>query len=65
MSGLSDAVIILIIGSTTALMGLCCKLSFLSKCRKIKFGCLEIDRDTAHEQNISIGNSTPQNNNIV
>ena len=60
---ISDAVIILNIGSGTALMGLCCKLSYSSKCKTIKLGCLQIERDTEHEQSINIGNATPQNNN--
>ena len=53
---LSDPVIILIIGSATALVGLCCKLSYSSKCKTIKCGCIEINRDTEHEQEVNISN---------
>jgi len=58
---LSDPVIILIIGSATALVGLCCKLSYSSKCTKVKCCCIEIDRDTEHEQVINITNSSNRN----
>ena len=58
---LSDPVIILIIGSATALMGLCCKLSYSSKCTKVKCCCLTIDRDTEHEQVININNASNRN----
>lgn len=53
---ISDPVIILIIGSATALVGLCCKLSYSSKCKTIKCGCIEINRDTEHEQEVNISN---------
>ena len=55
---LSDSIIILIIGSATALFGLLFKLSYSSKCSRVKCGCIEITRDTIHEQPINI-NSTP------
>jgi hypothetical protein len=61
----SDAVIILIIGSGTALMGLCCKLSYSSKCKVINLGCLHIERDTEHEQAITIDHHSGHENNIV
>ena len=58
---ISDPVIILIIGSATALLGLCCKLSYSSKCKTIKCGCIKITRDTEHEQSVNIGNTSPRN----
>ena len=62
MSGLDNGIITLIITSAVALVGLCLKLSYSSKCKVIKCGCVEIIRDTEHEQAINIG-GTPQNNN--
>ena len=62
---ISDPVIILIIGSATALLGLCCKLSYSSKCKTIKCGCIEINRDTDHEQSINIGTNSNRNLNSV
>ena len=59
-------IVLLITGSMTVIM-LCLKLSYSSKCKTIKCGCIEITRDTDHEQAINIG-STPQqnaNNNVV
>ena len=58
---ISDPVIILIIGSATALLGLCCKLSYSSKCKTIKCGCIEITRDTDHEQVINISSASNRN----
>ena len=56
-------IVLLITGSMTLIM-LCLKLSYSSKCKVIKCGCIEIIRDTEHEQVINIG-STPQQNNVV
>ena len=62
---LSDGIISLIIGAASALMGLLCKLSYSSKCTKVSCcGCIEITRDTAREQQISL-NSTPTQNNMI
>ena len=58
---LSDPVIILIIGSGTALLGLLCKLTYSSKCKRIKCGCITIERDTDHEVAININNASPRN----
>ena len=58
---ISDPVIILIIGSTTALLGLLCKLSYSSKCTKVKCCCIEIERDTEHEQVINISSASNRN----
>ena len=62
---ISDPVIILIIGSATALLGLLCKLSYSSKCTKIKCCCLEIERDTENEQVLNINNASSRNLNVV
>ena len=62
---ISDPVIILIIGSATALLGLCCKLSYSSKCKTIKCGCIEITRDTENEQVLNINNASSRNLNVV
>ena len=56
-------IVLLITGSMTLIM-LCLKLSYSSKCKVIKCGCIEIIRDTEHEQVINIG-STSQQNNVV
>ena len=56
-------IVLLITGSMTLIM-LCLKLSYSSKCKTIKCGCIEITRDTEHEQVINIG-STSQQNNVV
>ena len=61
---MDSTIIALIIGSSTALIGLCLKLSYSSKCKRIKCGCITIERDTDHEQNINLG-STPQQNSMV
>ena len=44
---------------------LCLKLSYSSKCKVIKCGCIEIIRDTDHEQAINIGGTPQQNANVV
>ena len=53
---ISESVMILIIGSASALLGLFCKLLYSSKCTTIKCGCIEIKRDTEHETAINISN---------
>ena len=62
---MDSTIIALLIGSSTALIGLCLKLSYSSHCTHVKCCCLEVDRDTATEQLINIGNSTPRQNNMV
>jgi len=59
---LSDAIISMIIVSSTGLIALCCKLLYSSKCRVIKCCGGEIHRDTEHEVNINM--QTPNQNNI-
>ena len=56
---LSDAIISMIIVSSTGLLALSLKLCYSSKCRTVKMCCLTVDRDTDHEQTINIGNQTP------
>ncbi len=56
---LSDAIIMTIIVSITGLCGLSLKLCYSSKCKIIKCCGGSIIRDTDHEQNINIGNQTP------
>ena len=56
---ISDPVLIIIIGSVSALIGLGLKICYSSKCTHVKFGCVEIDRDTNHEVAINIS-ASPQ-----
>ena len=51
---ISDAVILSIIASGVGVIGLLIKYSFASKCNRTNccFGCIQIERDTIHEQNI-------------
>ena len=60
---MDNGIITLIITSAVALVGLCLKLSYSSKCKVIKCGCIEVIRDTDHEQAINIGSTPQQNNN--
>lgn len=63
---MDSTIIALIIGSSTALIGLCLKLSYSSHCTRVKCLCLEVNRDVTTEQQINIGgNSTPGPNNMV
>ena len=62
---LSDAIIILLIGSLSSLVGLTLRYCYLSKCKVVKCcGICEIDRTVELEQTVT-GNGTPSNNNIV
>ena len=56
---ISDPVLLIIIGSATALIGLAMRLCYTSKCTHIRLGCLDIDRDTVHEVAINMS-ATPQ-----
>ena len=58
---LSDAIIIMIIGSSTAIIGLCLKLSYNSKCSHIKFCGLSVDRNTSQEVSVNISASPTAN----
>ncbi len=55
---LSDALISMIIVSTTGLLGLCCKLLYSSKCKTIKCCGAEVERDVTHEVAINMNGST-------
>lgn len=59
---LSDAIISMIIVSSTGLIALSFKLCYSSKCRMIKCCGGEIHRDTEHEVNINM--QTPNPNSI-
>ena len=60
---LSDAIIILLIGSVSSLVGLTLRYCYLSKCKVVRCcGICEIDRTVELEQVISGGNQTPNNN---
>jgi hypothetical protein len=54
---METGIIALIIGSATALCGLMCKLTYSSKCTKVKCGSIEIERDTIHEQPINLSSN--------
>lgn len=60
---LSDAIIILLIGSVSSLLGLTLRYFYMSKCKVIRCcNICEIDRTVELEQ--PVGNQTPTNNNI-
>ena len=64
---MDQSVIIILIASASGLCALFAKLCYSSRCTHIS-GCgLDITRDTIHEQTVSFGNSTPNQNqnNIV
>ncbi len=48
-----ETTLVVIIIAGVALLTLCIKACFASKCRHIKCGCIEIERDISREQNIS------------
>ena len=48
-----ETTIVIIIIAGVALCAFCIKGCFASKCRRVKCCCLEIDRDTTREQNLS------------
>lgn len=58
---LSDAIISMIIISTTGIIGLALKLCYSSKCQSFKCCGAQVIRDTEHETVINIGNQTPNN----
>ena len=65
---MDQSVIIILIASASGLCALFAKLCYSSRCTHVR-GCgIDIVRDTIHEQPISFGNTTPQNqnnNNII
>ena len=55
---MESSVLVLLIGSTSAIIGLALRLCYLSKCVSVKLcNCLEIKRDTQGEQQININGS--------
>ena len=59
---LSDSIIILLIGTVGSLMGMACRLCYLSKCKVVKCcGVFQVERDTEHETNINIDSSPSRN----
>lgn len=64
---MDNSVIIILIASASGLCALFAKLCYSSRCTHVNACGVDIIRDTIHEQAISFGNSTPQNqnNNIV
>jgi hypothetical protein len=48
-----ETTIVIIIIAGVALLAYCIKGCFASKCKRFKLGCLEIERDTTREQNLS------------
>jgi hypothetical protein len=62
---MDSGIITLIITASMTVVMLCLKLSYSSKCKVIKCGCIEIIRDTDHEQAINIGGTPQQNANVV
>jgi len=55
---LSDAIISMIIVSTTGILGLALKLCYSSKCKSFKLCGAEVVRDTEHEVSVNMG-ATP------
>lgn len=56
---MDSSVIVLLIGSVSALMGLALKLCFASHCTQVKLccGCLDVTRDITNEQTINLDNN--------
>lgn len=48
-----ETTLVVIIIAGVALLALCVRACFASKCRRVKLGCIEIERDTSREQNVS------------
>jgi len=66
---LSDAILLSLIGSGVAVIGLILKYNYLSKCFHIRccWGLVDAERDTKNEQSIEVINNTTNttsNNNI-
>ncbi len=49
---LSDPILMLLIGSVSGFLLVSCKFLYASKCNKIKCCCIEVTRDTDHEQQL-------------
>jgi hypothetical protein len=61
---MDNTIIVMLISASVGVIAMCMKLTYSSKCKRIKCGCITIERDTDHEQNINLG-STPQQNSMV
>ena len=60
---LSDSIIILLIGTVGSLLGMACRLCFLSKCKVVKCcGVVQVERDTANEDNAGVTMGPPSPN---
>lgn len=59
---MDSAVVIVIVGASSALLGLALRLCYISKCVSVKLCCglCEINRDTIHEQVISMSDNQQQ-----
>ena len=48
-----ETTIVIIVISGIAFLVFCVRACFMSKCKKVKLGCIEIEREISREQNIS------------
>ena len=59
---MESTVLVVIVGASSALLGLALRLCYISKCISVKICCglCEINRDTIHEQVISVNDNQQQ-----
>ena len=59
---MESTVLVVIVGASSALLGLALRLCYISKCVSVKICCglCEINRDTIHEQVISVNDNQQQ-----
>ena len=59
---MESTVLVVIVGASSALLGLALRLCYISKCVSVKICCglCEITRDTIHEQLISVNDNQQQ-----
>lgn len=62
---ISDTVFLGIVGGVTGILIYLMKILYSSKCRMCKIGCIEIRRDTDHEQTINLGTPRTAQNPII
>ena len=48
-----ETTIVIIVISGIAFLVFCVRACFMSKCKKVKLGCIEIEREISREQNVS------------
>lgn len=48
-----ETTIVIIVISGIAFLVFCVRACFMSKCNKVKLGCIHIERDVLREQNVS------------